>query len=100
MADKVTAENLNRGGRPAGTPNKTTRLLKDAIMRAAELTGEDMNGKEGLIGYCKFLAVNEPKAFATLLGKVMPLQVTGEDGGPVRITKIELVAAGHDDSTD
>jgi hypothetical protein len=40
-----------------------------------------MQGKGKLVGYCKFLAKSEPKAFAGLLGRVLPMQVTGEDGG-------------------
>jgi len=72
-------------GRVKGTPNKTTALLKDAIIRAAEAAGEDKSGKDGLIGYCTFLAKEEPKAFAQLLGKVLPMQVTGEDGGAVQV---------------
>lgn len=72
-------------GRPKGTPNKTTALLKEAIIKAAEAVGEDKAGKEGLTGYCKFLAKEQPKAFAQLLGKVLPMQVTGEEGGPVPI---------------
>jgi hypothetical protein len=68
-------------GRKKGVPNKTTALLKDAIIKAAEAVGEDMQGKGKLTGYCKFLAKNEPKAFAGLLGRVLPMQVTGEDGG-------------------
>lgn len=65
------------GGRTAGTPNKTTAALKDAILAAAEAVGHDGNGKEGLTGYLKFLAAGEPKAFAGLLGKVLPMQVFG-----------------------
>lgn len=72
-------------GRAKGTPNKTTALLKEAIIRAAEAVGEDMNGKGKLTGYCKFLAKTEPKAFAALLGRVLPLQVTGEDGGALQV---------------
>ena len=64
-------------GRPKGSPNRTTALLKDAILQAAELTGEDRQGREGLVGYCKFLAKDEPKAFAQLIGKVLPMQVEG-----------------------
>jgi hypothetical protein len=80
-------------GRPKGSPNKTTALLKEAILNAAEETGADGTGKEGLTGYCKFLATSEPKAFAQLLGKVLPTQIAGEGGGPVEtITRIELVA--------
>jgi hypothetical protein len=52
-------------------------LLKDAIARAAEAVGEDGCGKNGLIGYLKWLAVREPQVFAGLLGKLLPLQVAG-----------------------
>jgi hypothetical protein len=76
-------------GRVKGTPNKTTALLKDAIIKAAEAAGSDKAGKGGLIGYCTFLAKDEPKAFAQLLGKVMPLQITGE--GEDGALKIEVV---------
>lgn len=89
------------GGRTKGTPNKTTALLKEAILGAATKTGSDGNGDGGLMGYCSFLAKKEPKAFAQLLGKVLPMQLTGEDGGPIKtITRIELVAPGHVDSED
>lgn len=92
MSSKVVrnAAPPNAGkGRVKGVPNKATALLKDAILKAAEAVGEDMQGKGKLIGYCKFLAKNEPKAFAGLLGRVMPMQVTGEDGGAlvVEITR-------------
>jgi hypothetical protein len=79
-------------GRAAGTPNKTTKTLKEAILKAAELSGRDQKGKEGLVGYLRRVADEDVKAFSGLLGKVLPLQVTGEDGGPVQIARIELVA--------
>lgn len=87
MTNKIEDENLSRkgAGRPAGSPNKTTALLKEAIIKAAESVGSDGEGKDSLIGYCTFLAKSEPKAFAQLLGKVLPMQVTGEDGGAVEI---------------
>jgi len=61
-----------RGGRRKGTPNKTTTALKEAILEAAEVAG----GKAAWSG-----TKTNTSAFATLLGKVLPLQVTGEDGG-------------------
>lgn len=67
------------GGRVKGTPNKTTALLKDAIIEAAVTAGD----KGGLVGYLTAQARMNPVAFMTLLGKVLPMQVTGEDGGPV-----------------
>ena len=68
-------------GRPKGMPNKTTALLKDAILKAAEQAGDG----EGLVGYLKTQAKANPGPFMALLGKVLPMQVTGEDGGPVQI---------------
>lgn len=78
--NKIQADNLSRrgAGRPKGSPNRTTALLRDAILKAAEAAGEDGQGKEGLMGYCTFLAKEEPRAFATLLGKVLPMQINGE----------------------
>lgn len=70
------------GGRQKGTPNKTTALLKDAILQAATKAG----GNGGLVGYLTLQATENPAAFMTLLGKVLPMQVTGEDGGAIRLT--------------
>lgn len=78
-------------GKPKGAVNKTTASLREAILIAAEKSGGDMNGKDGLIGYLKRVADEDVKAFAGLLGKVLPMQITGEGGGPV-VARIELVA--------
>ena len=72
-------------GRPKGVPNKTTALLRDAILLAAEEVGRDGKGKEGLLGYLKRIAVKDHKAYATLLAKILPTQVTGEGGGPLLV---------------
>lgn len=81
-------------GRAKGVPNKTTALLKEAILKAAEATGSDKAGKGGLVGYCTLLAKDEPKAFAQLLGKVLPMQVTGEDGGALQVVIKQYTLAG------
>lgn len=69
-------------GRPKGVLNKSTTLLKDAILAAAEKAG----GKDGLIGYLQRQADENPAAFLSLVGKVLPLQIAGNDGGPLKIT--------------
>ncbi len=56
-----------------------TSLLKDAVVKAAELEG----GEEGLVGYLRVQAIENPGPFLSLLGKVLPLQVGGEGGGPI-----------------
>jgi len=77
---------LKTGGRKAGTPNKTTALLKDAILQAAEKAG----GKEGLVGYLKVQAEKNSAPFLALLGRVLPMQITDADGEKLSI-KVTLV---------
>lgn len=79
----------SKTGRAKGTPNKTTALLKDAILKAAEQAG----GKAGLIGYLKTQAAENPGPFLALLGKVLPMQVTGADGGAIVVEIVKRVYA-------
>lgn len=97
MSNKQT---LNKAGpgRPKGSQNKTTATLKEAILAAAKATGEDGKGRGGLTGYLKHVAQTDVKAFSALLGKVLPMQVTGANDGPIAVTMIELVAPAHVDS--
>lgn len=80
----------SKTGRAKGTPNKTTALLKDAILKAAEQAG----GDDGLVGYLKTQAAANPGPFMALLGKVLPMQVTGEDGGPLQVVVKKFTLAG------
>jgi len=80
------------GGSRKGVPNKVTRELKEAILLAAERVGRDGKGQRGITGYLEQLAQHEPASFASLLGKVLPLQLTGADG---RTLAQELAALNH-----
>lgn len=82
-------------GRPKGTQNKTTRLLKEAILMAA-----DEAHPEGLVGYLCQQAMTNPGPFMSLLGKVLPMQVTGADGGPVAVSVVRRVIVGAPHSDD
>lgn len=70
-------------------------MLKDAILQAAIKTG---GGKDGLVKYLRERAEENPAAFMTLLGKVLPMQVANDDSGePFKIiNKIELTAPKSD----
>jgi hypothetical protein len=59
MPVKGSKPGERRGGRKKGTPNKTTAVLKEAILLAAEQTGEDGKGKDGLVGYLRHVAEKE-----------------------------------------
>ena len=72
-------------GRKPGSRNMTSQKLKEIVFKALE------QQEGGAIGYLKTQAVQEPRAFMALIGKLLPTQITGEDGAPVRITQIELV---------
>lgn len=85
----VTGEKRKRkktGGRQPGSPNKMTKELKGMILEALDGAG----GVEYLITQ----AHEKPAAFLALVGKVLPLQVTGTVDGQV-IHRIELVAGGN-----
>lgn len=75
------ARGIKTGGRQKGTPNKVSGQLKDAILEAAKRAGG--GDQEGVIKYLQAQALANPAPFLSLIGKVLPMQVTGEDGGPV-----------------
>ena len=79
------------GGRPKGSKNKTSQILKEATILAASQVGEDDFGKDGLTGYLRRIAREEPKSMVMLLAKILPLQITGANGGPVDIHSYQTV---------
>jgi len=78
----IENENLsNKGrGRPKGSPNRTTASAKEAIAQAAEGLG----GTNRLISWAQEDPANERAFWATIYPKLLPLQVSGEDGGPIQ----------------
>ena len=81
MAAPKVGLDRSKTGRQKGTPNKTTTVLKEAILLAGEEVGNELSDGEGLKGYLKHVARSDIKSFTGLVGKVLPLQVTGEGGG-------------------
>jgi hypothetical protein len=78
-------------GRKKGVPNKTTALLKDAILKAAQNAG---GGDDGLVNYLTEQARENPGPFMSLLGKVLPMQVEGTN--PDGSISINIVKYGND----
>lgn len=58
-------------GRPKGSLNRTTTQVKDMILEA-------LDGAGG-VDYLQEQARENPTAFLTLVGKVLPLQLAGGD---------------------
>lgn len=72
-----SAPGERRGGRQKGTPNRITADIKTAILGAfTKVGGED---------YLALQARENPQAFMTLLGKVLPTQVSNAEGGAFRV---------------
>ena len=76
-------------GRKKGVPNKLTMAAKDAIAAAAQGLG----GVERLVAWAKEDPLNERAFWTSVYPKLIPVQVTGEDGGPIN-SRIVLEVAG------
>lgn len=74
-----------RPGRPKGSRNKTPEKLRQAVLEALHNVGG--------VAYLEDLALNEPKVFGQLLGKVLPrqhdLQLEGKIQQTVDLQEIE-----------
>lgn len=64
-------------GRPKGSQNKLTMSIKEMILAALDEAG----GKDYLLDQAR----NNPGAFLTLLGKVMPTQIQGDKENPLHV---------------
>lgn len=69
------------GGRPKGSLDKGNALIREMIAQALDQVGG--------VEYLAETALTHQAAFLALVGKVMPVQITGEGGGPVQYQKVE-----------
>jgi hypothetical protein len=81
MANKIGSKNVGaRGrGRPKGSVNKVTAAAKEVIATAAVQLG----GQARLVAWAKEDPKNESAFWTTVYPKLLPLQLTGEGGGPI-----------------
>lgn len=68
------------GGRQKGTPNRTTADVRDMVLRALN--------KAGGTDYLARQAEENPGPFMTLVGKVLPTQITGDPENPIAIEDV------------
>lgn len=74
-------------GRPVGANGKINKLIREAVLEAADNVGSDGKGKGGMVGYLEKRALDQPQAFMGLLGRAMPMQVEGNgEDGEIRIS--------------
>ena len=82
------ANGRKTGGRVAGTPNKLSADLRAMILGALSEAGGEQ--------YLARQANENPGPFLTLLGKILPLQMAGDGGGPVTYEIITGVPRWND----
>lgn len=73
------------GGRVKGTPNKCTVLVKDALALSFTMVGA--------ADYLVKLAQDEPKAYAMLLAKLIPSEITASINGDLKINVVSGIEA-------
>lgn len=81
-----------RGGRQKGTPNRLTGQVKEMVLVALDAVG----GAD----YLARQAEENPGPFLALVGKVLPLQITGDKENPVAVSsviEIRAVYPKHDE---
>jgi hypothetical protein len=70
------------GGRKKGTPNKVTADMRKAVVEAFD--------KAGGVEYLVKLSVEDPRSFASLVGKVIPAEVKATiDASPEMLASLE-----------
>lgn len=72
----------NGGGRQKGTPNKVNADIRAMILEALD----DVGGPR----YLSRQAIENPSAFMSLLGRILPTSVSNVDGSPIAL---HLIAA-------
>lgn len=76
------------GGRKKGSKNKVPGEVKAMILQAL--------ANKGGVAYLEEQADKSPTAFLALVGKVLPLQVTGGDGQPLIPPSVTFIVRQQD----
>lgn len=72
-------------GRAKGQQNKVTKTIKEAVLEAVQ---PGQCHPEGLVGWLRDRAnggIEDRKLFCAMVSRVIPVEVTGANGGPVKI---------------
>lgn len=79
-------------GRKKGSQNKVTGAVKDMVLTALSNVGG--------VEYLEEQAIENPTAFLTLVGKVIPLQVSGDPENPLKTVQEIVLRGVRSDSRD
>lgn len=77
--------NLTSKGRPKGVPNKIPRTIREAILAATQPGKCHPDGLEGWLIDRANGGIEDRKIFGAMVSRALPIEVTGTDGGPIKI---------------
>lgn len=76
------AQGKKTGGRTKGTPNKLSGGVKSNVVAVFDKIG----GRDAMAEWAR----ENPTEFYKLYGRLLPHEVTGEDGGPLIIETVRF----------
>lgn len=77
--------NLTARGRPKGVPNKINKTIRDAVLEAVQPGACHPDGFAGWLIERSQGGIEDRKIFAGVVSRVIPIEITGAGGGPVKL---------------
>lgn len=78
-------------GRPKGAKNKTTTIMKEAMIAVYDDLQKDADPKKPHAHFIQWAKANDTE-FYKLASKLLPIQLTGDDGEDIKVAhSIELI---------
>lgn len=77
------------GGRPIGYRQKLADQFTRALFNNFEQHG---------LATLELMRINDPSGYINIIAKLLPKQITGEDGGPVVVTHVSYTWAKDSDA--
>ena len=71
---------------------KSRAILRREIIDAAVIVGSDGNGKDGLTGFLVDLALHHKRAYASLLVKLLPMQINSNSLSRASIGTVNIIS--------
>ena len=75
----------NPAGKPKGTPNRVTKTIREAVLEAVQPGNCHPEGLAGWLIERAKGGIEDKKIFGAMVSRVIPIEITGEGGGPVKI---------------